>query len=65
MMITGPLLAWIQKLGVQHFTLEVYLFTKATTLTPIFRLLLAKFHVNELKNRQLFMGNLPGRQLQE
>ena len=41
MMMTGPLLAWIQKLAVQHFTLEVQnVFTKATTFTPIFRLLL-------------------------
>ena len=41
MMMTGPLLTWIQKLIVQHFTLEVkILFTKVTTFTPVFRLLL-------------------------
>ena len=37
MMMTGPLVAWVQKLAVQHFTLEVEnLFTKATTFTPVF-----------------------------
>ena len=36
----GCLLALIQKLAVQQFTLEVSnLFTKATTFTPVFRLL--------------------------
>ena len=41
MIMDGPLLAWIQKLAVQHFTLQVCnLFTKATVFTPIFRLLL-------------------------
>ena len=39
--MTGPLLARIQKLVVKHFTLEIQnLFTKATTFTPIFWLLL-------------------------
>ena len=38
------LLAWMQKLSAQHFTVEVQnLFTKATTFTPIFRLLLLIF----------------------
>ena len=47
-MMTGPFLACIHKLAVQHFTHEVYnLFTKATTLTPIFRLLLV-MHENYL-----------------
>ena len=42
--MTGSLLAWIQKLAVQHFTLEVKdLFTKATTFTPVFLLLLAMY----------------------
>ena len=41
MVMTEPLLAWIQKLAVQNFTLEFYnLFTKAMTFTPVFRLLL-------------------------
>ena len=40
-MMIGPLLAWIQKLAVEHFTLETYnLFTKSTIFTPVFRLLL-------------------------
>ena len=40
-MMTGHLLAWVQKLAVQHFTLEVKnLLTKAATFTPVFRLLL-------------------------
>ena len=39
--MTGPLLAWIQKLTVQHFTLKIEnLFTKVTTFTHVFRLLL-------------------------
>ena len=41
MMMTGSLLAWIQILAVQHFTFEVLnIFTKATTFTPVFPLLL-------------------------
>ena len=41
MMITGPLPEWIQKLAVEYFALDVKnLFTKTTTFTPIFRLLL-------------------------
>ena len=41
MMMTGPLLAWIQKLTVQHFTLEVEnLFNKPKTFTPVCRWLL-------------------------
>ena len=44
MMMTGPLLAWTQKLVVQHFTLEALnLFTKAKTFTPVFRLLPVMF----------------------
>ena len=36
-MISGLLLAWIQKLAVQHFTPEAYnLFTKTTKFTPVF-----------------------------
>ena len=47
MMMTGPLLAWIQKLAVKHFALEVQnLFTKATTFTPVFRLLLVMTETN-------------------
>ena len=47
MMITGPLLAWIQKLLVQHFTFEVEkLFTKVTIFTPVFRLLLVMLFTN-------------------
>ena len=46
MIITGPLLAWIQKLAVQHFTLQAQnIFTKATTFTPVFRLLLLMIRV--------------------
>ena len=42
MMMTGSILARIQKLAVQHFTLEVQnLFAKATTFARDFRLLLA------------------------
>ena len=38
--MTGPLLAWIQKVTVQNFTLEVQnVFTKATTFTHIFQML--------------------------
>ena len=41
MKMTGPLLAWMQKLVVQHLILEVQnLFTKVTAFTPIFLLLL-------------------------
>ena len=41
MMMTGPLLAWMQKMSVHRSTLEVKnLFTKVTTFTPVFRLLL-------------------------
>ena len=48
-MITGPLLAWKEKLVVQHFTLEVSnLFTKATTFTPVFRLFLVMFNLYEI-----------------
>ena len=44
MMVTGPLLAWMQKLAVQHFTLEVEnLFTQATTFTHLFQLLLVMY----------------------
>ena len=42
MMMTGLLLAWIQKkMTVQHFTLEVEnLFNKPKTFAPVFRCLL-------------------------
>ena len=49
-MKSGPLLARSQKMAVQHFTLEVEcLFTKATTFTPVFRLLLVMFKIYSLK----------------
>ena len=39
--MTGTLLAWTQKLALEHFTLEILnLFTKVTTFTPVFRWLL-------------------------
>ena len=41
MTMTGPLLAAVQKLRVQNFTLEVSnLFNIVTIFTPVFRLLL-------------------------
>ena len=41
MMMTGRLLAWVQKMEGQHFTLQVKnLFTETITFTPVFRLLL-------------------------
>ena len=52
MMMPGPLLTWMQKLAAQQFTLDVYnLFTKATTFTPVFRLLLVM--------QTLFLSSLP------
>ena len=40
-MMTGPLLAWIQKITVQHFTLEVENpFNKPKTFTPVCRWLI-------------------------
>ena len=49
-MIIGPLLAWIQKLAGQHFTLEVYnLITKAKTFTCFYRRLLVMPRATFLK----------------
>ena len=44
-MMNGHLLVWIQKLAVQHFTLEIKnLFTKAMTFTFTFDLVKASIH---------------------
>ena len=45
-MIIGPLIAWMQKLAVQHFTLKVWnIFTKAKTFTCFDRWLLIMIHI--------------------
>ena len=45
MIMKGPFLAWAQKFAVQHFTL----FTKATTFTPVFQLLLVMFYDKKIR----------------
>ena len=41
-MMTGPLLAWIQKLAFLQLNI-LNLFTKATTFAPVFQLLLVMY----------------------